>query len=94
VASGEPNFGGIGFVSFPKNKECGSDVHRRYLEKYIPNLASDLQRLVHSAPSNPHQVAFIYYEKRSHSSFPLIQAATDLSVLICRTFEDLNRLKI
>lgn len=93
-AANEPTFGAIGFVSFPNNKKCGDGMHHRHISQYIINLAGNLQDLVPSNSTDSAQVAFSYYRKKNHPYFPTMQAAADLAVLICTTFDDFNRLKV
>lgn len=90
--SGKPNFGGIGFVSYPNNEKCGHGRNRRSLTTYVKDLTFYFTSFSASNPADPFQGAFSYYYTDSFSQFPTAQAAADLSALISVTFENFNRL--
>jgi len=86
--------GGIGFVSFPENKNCGSGRHRHHISRALTSLVRRDGKFAKSDPPDPFQGAFSYYPSSRFRSFPTDHAAAGLAVLISTTFEDFNSLTI
>ncbi len=81
--------GGVGFVCYTGNKQCGSGAHSATVVDVMSRFASTHPHFPVPKRGDKKQVAFTYYSTIP----PLNQPVRDLSELIRDTFDSLDRLQ-
>ena len=84
--------GGIGFVCFPNNKQCGEGRHRNLIRSSLEKLEDSYPKFRASGHQDAHQGIHKYYRYPEYDEFPIELAGQELAEVIKDTFPKFNLL--